>query len=149
MLFDLPPPQLTCRDCMGRFDLEDCAPDKAMKHGRKKLCKPCAQKRYEAWLSDYRRRYKKERVWHRFRAHGDELYRKQRGLCNGCKDWFRRRNLEIDHIIPRFHGGGDELANIQLLCNACNMAKHTHPMEHLLKRLDAEGVTPFNPYDAG
>lgn len=31
--------------------------------------------------------------------------------------------LEIDHILPRARGGTNALANLQLLCSACNRAK--------------------------
>ncbi len=35
----------------------------------------------------------------------------------------------IEHIVPRAHGGGDELANLALACQACNGEKgirHDH-----------------------
>ena len=53
----------------------------------------------------------------------DYLYGKQGGICLGCEISFHKRNLTIDHNIPRSKGGQDILANKQLLCGACNSAK--------------------------
>lgn len=33
------------------------------------------------------------------------------------------RGLEIDHIHPRYHGGTNELTNLQVLCTSCNASK--------------------------
>jgi 5-methylcytosine-specific restriction protein A len=41
-----------------------------------------------------------------------------------CVDCGRKRNLEIDHIVPVDKGGSDELANLQWLCMFCNRSKH-------------------------
>ena len=32
--------------------------------------------------------------------------------------------LEVDHVVPRSKGGGDEESNLRLVCRAANMAKH-------------------------
>lgn len=34
-----------------------------------------------------------------------------------------RLDFEVDHIVPRSKGGGNELANLQLVCRAANSAK--------------------------
>jgi ATP adenylyltransferase len=34
-----------------------------------------------------------------------------------------QRALEVDHIVPRNHGGSDDLSNLQPLCFRCNAAK--------------------------
>jgi len=60
------------------------------------------------------------------------LYGTQAGHCAGCKDHFEARHLEVDHVIPRSKGGGDYLANFQLLCGNCNRIKGNRPMEYLL-----------------
>jgi hypothetical protein len=31
--------------------------------------------------------------------------------------------LQVEHIVPRKHGGGDEPANLALACIACNLHK--------------------------
>ena len=34
-----------------------------------------------------------------------------------------QRALEVDHIVPKNHGGSDDLSNLQSLCFRCNAAK--------------------------
>ena len=46
----------------------------------------------------------------------ETLYSKQAGDCNLCREHFPLRNMTVDHIIPRAHGGPDDDANLQLLC---------------------------------
>ena len=64
------------------------------------------------------------------------LYQKQNHKCNGCGCEFPIDLFDIDHIIPRVHGGGDYLENYQLLCRTCNTTKGTRPMAFLLQRID-------------
>ena len=33
------------------------------------------------------------------------------------------RWLEVDHIVSRFNGGGNEIDNLKTLCNICNTSK--------------------------
>ena len=34
--------------------------------------------------------------------------------------------LHVEHIIPRMHGGADDLSNLALACRACNLHKADH-----------------------
>ena len=63
------------------------------------------------------------------------LYGQQGGHCNGCKEHFETRHLEIDHVIPRSKGGTDHLDNLQLLCGSCNRIKGNRPHEYLVSAL--------------
>ena len=67
------------------------------------------------------------------RAHLDLLWGQQSGFCGGCGEWFQKRNMTIDHIVPRAHGGTDHLENLWLLCGACNSSKGTRSQEEFLK----------------
>ena len=40
-----------------------------------------------------------------------------------CKHWGKRKDLEMDHIIPVTKGGKDVLSNLQTLCKRCNLLK--------------------------
>ena len=68
------------------------------------------------------------------------LFGQQEGLCNGCLSPFPYRNLTIDHVVPRSKGGSDHIANLQLLCGACNSTKGSGTHEELLARLVRDGV---------
>ncbi|MBU1212420.1 MAG: HNH endonuclease [Alphaproteobacteria bacterium] len=52
-----------------------------------------------------------------------ELHRKQQGTCAACDQSIDLFSMEIDHIIPYTLGGGNERANLQLICRACNRRK--------------------------
>ena len=62
----------------------------------------------------------------------DRLYAEQDGCCKACNVRFSKRNLTLDHIVPRGKGGPDIPANLQLLCGACNSEKGTRSMAHYL-----------------
>ena len=68
-----------------------------------------------------------------YRSHLDALYGRQEGFCGGCGEHFRKRNLTVDHIVPRAHGGTDHEGNLWLLCAACNSSKGTRSQEQFLK----------------
>ena len=71
------------------------------------------------------------------------LYGKQDGRCNGCKQKFDIRNFEIDHIVPRADGGGNEIENLQLLCGFCNRTKGKRSMAFLMATLKKKGIRIF------
>jgi hypothetical protein len=45
---------------------------------------------------------------------------RDRGRCRKCGS---TQQLHFDHVIPVSKGGANSVANIQLLCGACNRAK--------------------------
>ena len=63
------------------------------------------------------------------------LYEEQEGECKGCKSHFEYRHFDIDHIVPKSKGGGDNQTNLQLLCSHCNRIKGNNDMAYLVKRL--------------
>ena len=72
-----------------------------------------------------------ERIWqHRKLALGDisgtvkyEVLKRASTRCELCGTSNNDRALEVDHIVPRNHGGSDDLANLQALCYSCNAMK--------------------------
>ena len=40
-----------------------------------------------------------------------------------CAQCGKRGRLEVDHIVPRWKGGGDEPDNLQCLCRDCHILK--------------------------
>jgi len=51
------------------------------------------------------------------------LWEEQGGRCLSCNQEISIEQGEIDHIVPFSLGGGNEMANVQLLCRACNRKK--------------------------
>lgn len=50
------------------------------------------------------------------------VMRRDTYMCQHCG--FRTRDLaEVDHVVPRSHGGTDDLDNLQVLCRPCNRRK--------------------------
>ena len=43
--------------------------------------------------------------------------------CQYCKEVFQRKELTIDHIIPKSKGGGSSWENVVTACKDCNIAK--------------------------
>jgi site-specific DNA-methyltransferase (adenine-specific) len=75
-----------------------------------------------------------------YRSYKHTLFGIQEGKCNGCQEFFRFRNLTIDHIHPRSRGGTDDPDNLQLLCGACNSTKGDRTQEELIQSLREQGV---------
>ena len=66
------------------------------------------------------------------------LYGKQSGFCNGCKNHYMIKDLEVDHIKPRSSGGKDVDDNLQLLCGSCNRIKGGRDMRYLRSKLERD-----------
>ncbi|MBC7798886.1 MAG: HNH endonuclease [Pyrinomonadaceae bacterium] len=56
-----------------------------------------------------------------------EVFERAKNLCEYCfrSEDFTIYSHEIDHIIPRKHGGGNEFENLALSCWQCNGNKGT------------------------
>ena len=83
------------------------------------------------------------------RQHKRQLFRTQSGRCAYCGRSHRIDYLETDHKYPVSRGGGDAIANLQLLCTPCNMRKGIQSDEEFRRRyqrlLPADGSIPSPP----
>ena len=52
-----------------------------------------------------------------------EVLKRAKYRCELCGVSADEKALEVDHILPRNHGGSDELHNFQALCYSCNATK--------------------------
>lgn len=52
-----------------------------------------------------------------------EVLKRAHYRCELCGVSAEHRALEVDHIVPRNHGGSDEPHNLQALCYSCNAMK--------------------------
>jgi ATP adenylyltransferase len=72
-----------------------------------------------------------DKVWsHRKKSSGYisgtiryEVLKRARFRCELCGISAEDKALEVDHILPRNHGGQDDLSNFQALCYSCNAMK--------------------------
>ena len=65
----------------------------------------------------------------------NRLYGVQGGECAGCREHFRKQNMEVDHIIAISKGGNGHIDNLQLLCSHCNRVKGNRGMDYLMAKL--------------
>ena len=52
-----------------------------------------------------------------------EVLKRAKFRCELCGISAEEKALEADHIVPRNHGGKDDLSNLQSLCYSCNAMK--------------------------
>jgi ATP adenylyltransferase len=52
-----------------------------------------------------------------------EVLKRARFRCELCGISAYEKALEVDHILPRNHGGSDDITNLQALCYSCNAMK--------------------------
>ena len=72
-----------------------------------------------------------DKVWeHRRKSSGYisgtiryEILKRAKFRCELCGISAKQKALEVDHIIPRNHGGTDDQSNLQALCYSCNAMK--------------------------
>ena len=78
----------------------------------------------------------------------NKLLKAQRDKCAYCGQTHHSRYLRIDHKYPFSRGGSDEIDNLQLLCNPCNMRKgilSDEEFRHRYQRLLPDGSIPSSP----
>jgi 5-methylcytosine-specific restriction endonuclease McrA len=66
----------------------------------------------------------------------EKLYLLQHNKCNLCKKFLflnNSENITIDHIIPRYLNGRDNINNYQVLCDFCNKWK-TYTFDKILEK---------------
>ena len=64
--------------------------------------------------------------------------------------WAREIRLEINHIVPRSHGGSDRVSNLTLACRSCrerrgatNLEEFLSTKPRLLKKIQSQAKAPL------
>lgn len=92
------------------------------------------EQRSKAWIKGVRlrRRKKKQKImrtakfWKRnpeYRAFRDAVFRRDKYTCRYCGKGGQGVRLELDHVIPKWIGGRNDMANCVTACVDCNQAK--------------------------
>ena len=88
-------------------------------------------------------------VIHRPRAHSRlsrrDVFLRDRYTCQYCGR--RTRDLTLDHVLPRHHGGDHDWENVVAACKSCNHRKAGRTPKQAGMRLIRQPTRPsFNPY---
>ena len=58
----------------------------------------------------------------------NQIWMKTGGVCAKCGKAVEPDKRTIDHFIPQYHGGTDDIRNLIPMCRACNRAKSSRLM---------------------
>lgn len=58
------------------------------------------------------------------------VYDKYGGHCAYCGKNIAYKDMQVDHVNPRYYGGSDDIDNLMPSCRACNFRKGTFPLEY-------------------
>ncbi|WP_437308246.1 DEAD/DEAH box helicase family protein [Sorangium sp. So ce388] len=71
-----------------------------------------------------------------------EVIRRDGERCLCCGET-RRKRLQVDHIISRYHGGTNEPFNLQTLCSVCNRDKDIQEMHFRKTETSLKSAPPL------
>jgi 5-methylcytosine-specific restriction endonuclease McrA len=57
------------------------------------------------------------------------IHQKYKGKCAYCGKDITVKNMQIDHVIPKYHGGTNEETNLMPTCRRCNHYKRAWDLE--------------------
>lgn len=60
----------------------------------------------------------------------NSLFERDNHQCLYCGNYFNKKLLTRDHIIPKSRGGRDDWMNVVAACKRCNQYKGDHLLEH-------------------
>jgi len=77
----------------------------------------------EVLMAEEKQISKRQRGW-ALQRNNQRVFKRDKYLCQMCKrKGYIRAAEEVDHIIPLFKGGTDDMNNLQSLCKECHQAK--------------------------
>ena len=54
------------------------------------------------------------------------IFERDKNTCQYCGKHFDKKDLNLDHVIPRVFGGTEDDSNLRGVCRACNRARKPH-----------------------
>ncbi len=63
------------------------------------------------------------------KADRQKVYEKYNGKCAYCGADLEYKDMQVDHIVPKLHGGANKLENYNPSCRMCNFYKSTFTLE--------------------
>lgn len=79
------------------------------------------------------------RRWYAMRR---QVYAEQKGVCALCDRILLTGEWALDHRIPLSQGGGDDMGNLQGVCNPCHARKSAEDKGHRIPRTIGEDGWP-------
>lgn len=67
-----------------------------------------------------------------------EVFKRDKFICSYCGKRPPDVILEVDHVVPRCKGGGDEEANLVTSCFDCNRGKAGRPLGETAPHIDED-----------
>ena len=75
------------------------------------------------------------------------VHNKFGGHCAYCGEEILLKNMQVDHKVPRFRGGMDDLENLMPSCGVCNNWKRTWTIEEFRSEIEAQ-IARLRKYSA-
>ena len=75
----------------------------------------------------------------------DAIIRRDGAHCAWCGAAPWRRDLTLEHVLPRSAGGITTLDNALVACRRCNRTRGSRPVVAYVRALRAEGLEPRLP----
>ncbi len=72
----------------------------------------------------------------------DNIFQRDRGRCQYCRQTVIKREATYDHVMPRSRGGKKTWTNIVLACKACNQLKGNRTPDEARMQLAAPPRRP-------
>jgi 5-methylcytosine-specific restriction endonuclease McrA len=78
----------------------------------------------------------------------DNVYCRDRGICQYCTIPVGRDEFTLDHVMPRASGGGTSWENVVVCCVDCNRSKRNRTPEQAGMKLKTKPVKPKSIFNS-
>ncbi len=77
-----------------------------------------------------------------------QVYGKCGGHCAYCGKVIAYKDMQVDHVHPKYLGGTDDIANLLPSCQACNFRKGTNSLEAFRVQINEQCDTLCKTFQA-